>query len=59
MSEVAVLLLTEDASKFAFERDKHVCRRIFDCLTPQVRDGDWLSFAPANEAARAAMVANM
>ncbi|KIG16957.1 hypothetical protein DB30_03941 [Enhygromyxa salina] len=53
MSDVAVLLLTEDNSKWAFETIEQLCRRIFDLLAPQVASGEWLTFAPVNDAARA------
>jgi hypothetical protein len=55
VSEVAVLLLTEDGSKWAFETLEQLCRRIVDwlTLTPQDEYGAWLTFAPVNDAARA------
>lgn len=59
MSEVAVLVLTEDSSKWAFATLEQVCRHIFNLITPQVETGDWLSFAPATAAGREAMTSNM
>lgn len=59
MSEVAVLLVSEDGSKWAFDTVEGLCWSIFDWLTPRLTRGSWLSFAPVNDAARAAATANM
>lgn len=58
-AEVAVLLLSEDSSKWAFGTLEQLCRRMFDWLTPQYADGEWLRFEPVNALARKAMTANM
>lgn len=59
MSEVAALLISEDGSKWAFDTLEGLCWSMFDLLTPRLTRGPWLSFAPVNEAARAAVTANM
>ena len=59
MTDVSVLLLTEDTSKWATQTLERLCRRTFNWLIPQFQPGPWLAFNPVNEAARAAMAANM
>ncbi|MCA9699886.1 MAG: hypothetical protein KC431_20340, partial [Myxococcales bacterium] len=59
MSEVSVLLISEDGSKWAFETLEALCWSMFNWLTPNLARGSWLRFAPVNDAARVAATANM
>lgn len=56
--QIHVLLLSEDASKFAFDTLEHVCRRIFDVVVPRCAIERNVAFSPSDGAARAVLSGN-